>query len=64
MTTIIKSLLIEISKAFARGEMAFAAPYFAADVKWNIIGQDPIIGIDEVLEVSKMLHLETFQLLP
>ena len=49
-----------ISAEFAKGNMAFVSPYLADDIQWNILGEDPIVGKDQVLEVSKMLQLESF----
>ena len=34
--------------------------YLADDLKWNILGSSPVIGKEQVLEVSKMLQLESF----
>src|SRR5688500_18767794 len=53
-------LLKKISEAFATGNLEFAKEYLAKDVKWNILGNSPIFGKNEVLEVSKMLQLESF----
>ena len=53
-------LLRKISEEFARGNLEFAEAYLADDIKWNILGSSPIIGKNQVLEVSKMLHLESF----
>jgi uncharacterized protein len=49
-----------ISVEFAKGNMAFVAPYLADAIRWNILGEDPILGKDAVLEVSKMLQLKSF----
>jgi ketosteroid isomerase-like protein len=54
------SLLKEISEEFAKGNMEFVEPYLSDDIKWNIIGENSIIGKEQVLEVSKMLQLESF----
>ena len=53
-------LLKKISEEFAAGNLEFVKVYLAKDVKWNILGNSPVIGKDEVLEVSKMLQLESF----
>ena len=50
----------EISEQFAKGNFAFSASYLADDIKWNILGDSPIIGKAQVLEISKMLQLESF----
>ena len=55
-----KSINREISEQFAKGNLEFSARYLADDVKWNILGDSPIIGKEQVLEVSKMLQLESF----
>ena len=60
MKTPNNQLLIKISEAFATGNLEFAGVYFADDVKWNILGENSIIGKEQVLEVSKMLQLESF----
>jgi uncharacterized protein len=52
--------LKKISEEFAKGNPEFAAAYLADDIKWNILGNSPIIGKEQVLEVSKMLQLESF----
>jgi ketosteroid isomerase-like protein len=55
-----KQLLKKISEEFARGNLEFSVAYLADGIKWNILGSNPIIGKDQVLEVSKMLQLESF----
>jgi uncharacterized protein len=50
----------EISEAFAKGNLDFSAKYLADNVKWNILGSSSIMGKEQVLEVSKMLQLESF----
>ena len=60
MITINSQLLKKISEEFAKGNLQFCSAYLADDVKWNILGSNPIIGKEEVLEVSKMLQLESF----
>lgn len=55
-----KYLLRKISEEFAKGNLEFSSEYLAEDVKWNILGDDTIIGRAKVLEVSKMLQLESF----
>jgi ketosteroid isomerase-like protein len=50
----------KISEEFAKGNLAFASAYLSEDIKWNILGQDPVVGKNEVLEVSKMQQLESF----
>ena len=57
---ITKELRLRISKAFARGNMEFAEAYLADSIKWNILGNDPLLGREQVLEVSKMLQLQSF----
>jgi uncharacterized protein len=58
-----KTSIKQISEAFAKGDIEFSAAYLADDVKWNILGNNPIIGKVEVLEVSKMLQLESFPII-
>ena len=53
-------LLKKISEEFAKGNLEFAEVYLADDIKWNILGESPVIGRNQVLEVSKMLQLESF----
>lgn len=55
--------LIKISEEFAKGNLIFASKYLADDIIWNILGEKPIIGKEEVLEVSKMLQLESFPII-
>jgi ketosteroid isomerase-like protein len=50
----------EICEEFAKGNLDFSAIYLAEDIKWNILGNSPILGKVQVLEVSKMLQLESF----
>ena len=58
--TIDKGLLKKISEEFAKGNLEFSAVYMADDIKWNILGNETILGKDQVLEVAKMLQLESF----
>lgn len=51
---------IEISEEFAKGNLESSATYLSDDVIWNILGNAPIVGKEKVLEVSKMLQLESF----
>jgi len=60
MTKISKQLLKKISEEFVKGNLEFSNAYLADDVKWNILGNSPITGKENVLEVSKMLQLESF----
>ena len=60
MKTTNNQLLIKISEEFAKGNLEFAGAYLADDIKWNILGDNSIIGKEQVLEVSKMLQLESF----
>ncbi len=53
-------LLKKISEEFAKGNLEFSRDYLADDVKWSILGNDTIIGKEQVLEVSKMLQLQSF----
>jgi uncharacterized protein len=50
----------EISEAFAKGDVEFSATYLAEDIRWNILGNSPVIGKEEVLEISKMSQLQSF----
>lgn len=60
MKTTKTQLLIEIAEKFATGDLAFATPYLAEDIKWNILGENTITGKEQVLEVSKMSQLQSF----
>ncbi len=60
MTTVNQQLLKEISEEFAKGNLQFCIAYMANEIKWNILGSDPIIGREEIFEVSKMVQLESF----
>jgi ketosteroid isomerase-like protein len=53
-------LLKEISERFARGDMEFVGPYLADGVRWNVLGEEAIVGREQVLEVSRMLQLQSF----
>ena len=55
-----KRLIKNISEAFAKGNIDFAEKYFAEDIQWNIIGEEPIKGKEQVLEIYKMSDLESF----
>jgi uncharacterized protein len=35
----------------------------ADDIKWNILGENSITGKQQVLEVSKMIHLESLPII-
>lgn len=58
-----KHTIKQISEEFAKGNLDFSAIYLADDIKWNILGNSPIIGKEQVLEVSKMLQLESFPII-
>jgi ketosteroid isomerase-like protein len=45
---------------FAKGNIEFSAAYLAEDIKWIIVGNSHIESKEEVLEVYKMLQLESF----
>ena len=60
MKTTNKQLLIKISEEFAKGNLEFAGAYLADNIKWNILGENTIVGKKEVLEVSKMSQLQSF----
>jgi ketosteroid isomerase-like protein len=60
MTTGNSQLLKKISEEFAKGNLQFCSDYLASGIKWSILGSNPIIGKEEVLETSKMLQLESF----
>ncbi len=60
MTTTNKQLLKKISEEFAKGNLEFFAAYLADDIKWNIPGDTPIIGKEQVLEVSKDVATRKF----
>jgi uncharacterized protein len=53
-------LLKKISEEFAKGNLRFSEAYLAEDIKWNILGEDTIVGKQQVLEVSKMAQLQSF----
>jgi len=53
-------LLKKISEEFAKGNLKFYEAYLAEDIKWNILGEDTIVGKEQVLEVSKMAQLQSF----
>ena len=50
----------EVAEEFAKGNLEFAGAYLSNDIKWNILEDSPIIGIEQVLEVSKVQQLESF----
>ena len=58
-----KQLHKKISEEFANGNIAFVSHYLADNVKWNILGNLPIIGKEEVIEVSKMSQLQSFPII-
>jgi uncharacterized protein len=60
MRTANNQILIKISEEFAKGNLEFTTTYLADDIKWNILGENAIVGKEAVLEVSKMLQLESF----
>jgi hypothetical protein len=37
--------------------------YLPDDIKWNILGEDPIIGKKDTLKVSKILKLKSFPII-
>lgn len=60
MKTSNNELLIKISEEFAKGNLEFAGAYLADNMKWNILGETPIVGKEQVLEVSKMSQLQSY----
>jgi uncharacterized protein len=55
--------LKQIAEAFAKGNLKFSATHLSEDVIWNILGSSPIFGKEQVLEISKMLQLESFPII-
>ena len=53
-------LIKKVSEAFAKGDIEFAEKYFSEDMHWNIIGEEPIKGKEQILEIYKMSQLESF----
>jgi uncharacterized protein len=53
-------LLKRISEEFAKGNLGFSEAFLADDIKWNILGDDTIVGKEQVLEVSKMGQLQSY----
>ncbi len=51
-----KNICEEISK----GNFELYKSYLADDVRWNILGNSPIIGKEQVQEILKMSQLESF----
>jgi hypothetical protein len=46
------ALMKNISQEFAKGNMQFCLPCLSENIRWNILGEEAIIGKNEVLEVS------------
>jgi uncharacterized protein len=63
MQTPNRQLYVQISEAFAKGNLAFAEAYLADDIRWNILGEAAITGKEAVLEVSQMQQLESYPLI-
>ena len=55
-----KQLLKKIGEEFAKGNLEFAEKYLAEDIRWTVLGEEPIVGKEQVLEVSKMLQLQSY----
>src|SRR5215204_3339636 len=55
-----KQLLKKISEEFAKGNLRFSEAYLAEEIKWNILGDDTVVGKEQVLELTKMAQLESF----
>jgi uncharacterized protein len=53
-------LLKRISEEFAKGNLGFSEAFLADNIKWNILGNDTILGKEQVLEVSKMTQLQSY----
>ncbi len=51
-----KNICVEISK----GNFELYKSFLEDDVQWNILGNNPIIGKEQVLEVLKMAQLKNF----
>lgn len=50
----------EISEAFAYGKVNLIMEYLADNIRWNILGEPPITGKAQVIELLKMSQLESF----
>ena len=50
----------EIAEAIAKGNFDFYRRYLAEDVRWNIIGSEPIVGKDVVIERAGMPELDAY----
>jgi uncharacterized protein len=55
-----QELIRKISEAFVKGDIEYFKTYLTDDIKWNILGTNPIIGKKAVLEVYNMSELESF----
>ncbi len=60
MKTTDTQLLLKISSTLTKGNLALAGPYFAGNIKWNILGETPVIAKVRVLEALKMPQLQSF----
>lgn len=63
MTVTNKELFIKVSEEFSKGNLAFASEYLADNIKWNILGEPPVVGKEQVLEVSKMSQLQSYPII-
>ncbi len=50
----------KICEEIAKGNMEFYKQYLADDVRWNIIGNEPITGKDEIIERAGMPELDAY----
>jgi len=50
----------ELSVEFAKGNIAAVEPYLADDVRWNILGEDTLTGRTAVIELTRMVQLQSF----
>ncbi len=60
MKTLSNQLLKKISEEFAKGNLEFTKAHLADDIKWNVLGENSILGKEQVLEVSKMSQLQSY----
>ncbi len=53
-------LRVAVSEAFAKGDLKTIQPFLADNITWNILGESPVTGKDEVIGVLRMSQLQSF----
>ena len=45
--------IADIAASFSRHEFEQTFPYLAADIRWNMVGQRQVVGLDTVMDICR-----------